>query len=118
MRKNLHFKLGGCIIDYIPLESVVDNDSLEALSANNRIIIMVDIFKLSWKDVLSALVSAIIGGIFAMGVYVLKIGNIFSIDIHSMINVGAIALITGIVALIQAFLTTSDGNVVGLIPTK
>ena len=119
MNKKLARNWEYAILDTVPTAFEMDNFSRkDRLLVNIRIKNMTDLFKLNWKDVLNALAAAVVGGVLAMIFYVLKVGDIFGVDFHSMINVGAIALLTGVASLIQTFFTTSSGNFVGILPTK
>lgn len=69
------------------------------------------LFKLNWIDVKSALVSGVITGILAIAGYIIGVGDVFAIDVHAMVNVGALALLTSVVSIIKSLLTTSTGTV-------
>lgn len=71
-----------------------------------------------WTKIKSALVSLSLAGILAGALYILGIGNIFQIDIHSLLNVIAIAVLVGIVSLIKSGGTTKKGNFAGAIRVK
>lgn len=73
---------------------------------------MSSIFSLKWKDVVGALVSAVIVGILG---YLLSVGDVFKLDYHSIVN---IAVMTGATSLLKALLTNSQGNFVGVLPVK
>ena len=72
------------------------------------------LFTLSWINIKSALVSGIIMGILAIAAYIIGVGNIFTLDFHTLINAGVLAALVTIVSLIKSFLTTSRGSVVGV----
>jgi len=67
-----------------------------------------------WISIKSALVSGVITAILAIAGYIIGVGDIFKIDVHALINVGALALLTTLVSLIKASLTTSAGTVGGI----
>lgn len=69
-------------------------------------------------NVKSALVSAFLTAILALAGYVLGVGDVFKIDVHALINVGALSTLTALVSLIKAFLTTDKGNFVGAVEIK
>lgn len=71
-----------------------------------------------WIKIKSALVSLFLAGVLAGALYILGIGNIFQIDIHSLLNVIAIAILVGIVSLIKSGGTTSSGKFVGAVRIK
>ena len=105
------------IIDYIPLEFGMDNPFPEALLVNIKI--MSNIFTLeNLKKVANALAIAVVIGLGSAIAYVLKIGDLFSINIHSLANVFGLAVLGGIGALITSFLTTRQGNLIGIFPVK
>ena len=72
------------------------------------------IFTISWTNVKSALVSGIIMGILAIAAYIIGVGNIFTLDFHSLLNAGVLSALVTIVSLIKSFLTTSSGSVAGV----
>jgi hypothetical protein len=73
---------------------------------------------ISWINVKSALVSALITAVLAIAGYIIGVGNIFEIDVHAMANVGALSALTAIVSIVKSFLTTSSGNFVGTVAVK
>lgn len=75
---------------------------------------MSTIFTISWTNMKSAIVSGILAAIVSMAVYVIGLGDIFKTDLHSLINIGAISLLTTIVSLLKSFMTTSSGSFLGL----
>ena len=68
---------------------------------------------MNFTNIKSAIVSGIITGILGMAGYIIGVGDIFKIDVHSILNVGAISALTVIVSLIKASLTTPQGNIAG-----
>lgn len=74
--------------------------------------------QITFTNVKSALVTAFLTAILALAGYVLGVGDIFKIDVHAFINVGALSLLTAIVSIIKSFLTTPDGNFVGVVNIK
>ena len=73
---------------------------------------MSNLFRLNWKEVGSAVATA---GVVAIIGYVLKVGNIFILDWHMLLNT---AVLTGCGCLLTSFLTTGDGKLVGVFPVK
>ena len=71
-----------------------------------------NIFKLKARDWAGATVSAVLVAVIG---YVLKIGDVFILDWHTIVN---IAVMAGLASLIKNLLTTEDGNFVGLIQIK
>ena len=98
-------------IDYIPLEFGMDNPLPEDLLVNIQ-------NNMDLKQVGSALAIAIVIGVGAAIAYVLKVGDIFAIDVHSLVNVFALAVLGGVGSLISSFLTTKKGNFAGAFPVK
>ena len=62
----------------------------------------------------SALVSGVIMGILSGLIYIVGIGDIFALNLKSLINVVAIAIATSIVSFIKSSLTSSDGTFAGV----
>lgn len=73
------------------------------------------IFTLSWTNVKSALITALLTAVLAMGAYVLGIGDIFKIDWKAITNIGVLSLITAIVSIIKSLLTTDKGKFLGAV---
>ena len=63
----------------------------------------------------SALVSTVIAGILAGAMYVVGVGDVFAIEIKALINVFSLAALSGVVSLIKAGLTTTQGDFVGAV---
>ena len=66
----------------------------------------------------SALVSGVITGVLGIAGYIIGVGDVFNLDVHTLINVGALSALTTAVSLIKSFLTTENGNFVGTINIK
>lgn len=62
----------------------------------------------------SALVSGILMAILAIAMYIIAVGDVFSIDARVLINTGVMALLTSVVSLIKSILTTPSGKVAGI----
>ncbi len=71
-----------------------------------------NIFNLNWRDLVSAVVS---GVLMATSAYISSLADIFTVNFHQLLS---IALGTGLVSLMKAFLTTSQGQFVGAIKIK
>lgn len=67
------------------------------------------------QKIKSALVSGVLTAILAGAGYVLSVGDIFKVDVHSLSNVLALSLLTAIVSLIKSFSTTNEGNFIGVV---
>lgn len=69
-------------------------------------------FKLKWRDVWGAVVNA---GLVALLGYVVMVGDVFALDWRTLVNATALAAAA---TLLQALLTTRDGDFVGVVPVK
>lgn len=69
---------------------------------------------LSWINIKSALVSGVITTVLGIAGYIIGVGDIFKLDTHTLLNVGALAGLTTIVSIIKSFLTTETGSVAGV----
>ena len=79
------------------------------------------IFKLGWVNVKSALVYGLLSAILAIGMYMLSVGSVFSLDFHELINAGVFGFLGVIISLVKNLLTTNSGNFLGaveVIPNK
>ena len=66
----------------------------------------------------SALVSGVITGVLGVAGYIIGVGDIFKLDVHTLVNVGALAALTTIVSLVKSFLTTPAGNFAGVVVVR
>lgn len=73
---------------------------------------------LSWVEVKSALVYAVLSAVLATLMYVIGIGDIFKIEMKALINIGVMSLFVGITSIIKNFLTSSSGKFLGAIQVK
>ncbi len=62
----------------------------------------------------SALVSTVLMAVITVAGYIIGLGDIWKIDVHTLINLGVVSLLTGLVSLIKNYLTTENGTVAGL----
>ena len=76
------------------------------------------LFKLSWTEIKSALVYALLTALAAMLAYIVGLGDIFSISIKPLVNIGAMSLAVGILSVIKNLLTTSEGDFLGAVKVK
>lgn len=72
------------------------------------------IFTLNLASFKSALISTLLMVVVAMAGYIIGLGDIFSIDLKVLTNIGVMALLTGIVSLIKNFLTSDSGKFAGI----
>jgi len=71
-------------------------------------------FTLNGASFKSALVSAILLAVLAILAYIIGLGDLWKIDLRTLVNIGGIALATGIVSLIKNFLTSNNGSFLGI----
>lgn len=79
---------------------------------------MTNIYNISWVEVKGALVSGILMAILVVLIQMIQVGNIFSLDWKSLLNVGIFAFITSIVSFLKSFLTNKTGKFIGKIQVK
>ena len=72
----------------------------------------------TWTDFKGAIVSGLLTAVLTMGVYIVQIGNIFEINVHNLVNIGAMAGITSIVSLLKSSLTNQNGKFLGTVEVK
>lgn len=69
---------------------------------------------LSWVNVKSALVYGVVMGVVAVVFYMVKIGTVFALDWHVMLDAFVYGVLTSVV---KNILTTNEGNFLGSIST-
>lgn len=69
---------------------------------------------MTFVQVKSAVVSGVIAGVLGVAMYVVGVGDLFKLDVHSIVNVFALAVLTTVVSLLKAVVTTSTGTVAGV----
>jgi hypothetical protein len=69
-------------------------------------------------NIKQALVMGLVAGVLATIGYVLQVGDVFSIDVHALVNVFALALLTAVSAFLTNLGTTSRGNFLGAVNIK
>ncbi len=79
---------------------------------------MSGLFNLNWTDIKSAVVTVVLTAVLAGIGYVIGIGDVFSVDIHTLTNIVSLSLLTGVVSIIKALLTTKSGNFVGSVSIR
>jgi len=50
--------------------------------------------------------------------YVLKVGDVFAIDVHALVNVFALGGLTAVSAFLTNLMTTKEGNFLGAVNIK
>lgn len=73
---------------------------------------MSNIFRWSVKDVVGAAISAVLVAVIG---YVLMVGDVFALDFRTVVNTGIMA---GLGSLAKSFLTSSEGEFLGLVGVK
>lgn len=73
-----------------------------------------NIFSINWTNIKSAFISIVLTAVLAIAVYIVGVGDIFTLDAHKMANIGALSVLTGLISLIKSFLTTDNGRFLGL----
>ena len=76
------------------------------------------IFTLNLASFKSALISAVLMAVIAIAGYVIGLGDLWKIDLHSLTNIGVMALLTGIVSLIKNYLTSNSGTFAGIVKVE
>jgi len=69
-------------------------------------------------QVKSALVSTVLMAVLGLATYILGVGDVFALDFHTLVNVGAVSLLTGIVSLVKALLSNEEGDFLGVVKIK
>lgn len=72
-------------------------------------------FNVTWVNIKSALISAFVTAVLGMAGYVIGVGDVFKLDGHALINVGALSALTAIVSILKAFFTTEKGEFLGVV---
>lgn len=72
------------------------------------------LFTLNLTNIRGALVSGVLTAILAIAGYIIGVGDLFKIDVHALVNVGALSALTAVVSLIKSFLTTNEGKAAGI----
>lgn len=68
--------------------------------------------RLNWKDVSDAVITALIVALLG---YVLKVGDVFALDFHAIVNIAVMACAG---SLLKALMTTDTGQFAGAIRVK
>lgn len=79
---------------------------------------MSKIFRVSWVDVLDALVFGLLTGLVVIGTEMIAAKTIWGLDWRTLLNSGVIAFVGVITAFIKTLLTTSTGKFAGVIKIK
>ena len=84
----------------------IDFQDLEDYQINKK--------NIMWTKIKSALVSGVLSAILAGAMYITGLGDVFAIDVHALINIVALAVLTTVVSLLKAGITTDAGTVAGI----
>ena len=74
----------------------------------------VPMFTINKTNIVNALVTVVLTGVLAVAVYIVGLGDIFKIDSHTLINIGVLSILNGVISLIKNFLTTEKGKFLGV----
>ena len=75
--------------------------------------------KITLASVLNALTIGLVAGVLSLVLYFLKVGTVFGIDFHSMVNVFALAVFGAIVPFLQSLLVSPvTGKFAGTLKVK
>jgi len=77
-----------------------------------------DGFTINWTDIKQALSLVVVTIVIQACAYIISVGSIFSISWHALVDASTIPALVLIVSLLSSFLTTSQGNFVGLLKVK
>ncbi len=92
-----------------------DEDGFDwSANPNNKNKNMNGIGTLSWINVKSALVFGVIVGIGAIIVYTFKVGDIFKLDWHTLVNSFYFGFAGVFLSLVKSLITTNSGSVGGV----
>lgn len=69
---------------------------------------------ITFNVIKSAFVSLVLMALLQVAGYLISLGDLWKIDVHTLVNISVISLATGLVSLIKNVLTTDNGNFVGL----
>jgi hypothetical protein len=70
------------------------------------------ILNMNWRDLGNAVATAVVVAVLE---YILKLGNVFSVDVHTIVNS---AVMSGIGVILVTLGSTNQGNLVGLFPVS
>lgn len=62
----------------------------------------------------SALISGLLMGFLGVAGYIVSVGDVFKLDIHALVNVLVLSILTTLVSLIKSGLTTTSGTFAGI----
>ena len=65
-------------------------------------------------NIKSALISGVLMTILAIATYILSVGDIFSVDGKTMVNIGVMSLLTAIVSFVKSSFTSDAGKFAGI----
>lgn len=65
-------------------------------------------------NIKSALISGVLMTVLAIATYILSVGDIFSVDGKTMVNIGIMSLLTAIVSFVKSSFTSDAGKFAGI----
>lgn len=95
--------------DTEPVDSSELSDKTNNKMSNN----LNGLFMIDWMNFKSALISGLITGVLGIAGYIIGVGDIFKLDVHTLLNVFSLSALTTVVSILKSFLTTNAGNFVG-----
>lgn len=75
-------------------------------------------FTITWSNIKGALISGLLMALLGILSYVIDAKSIFSVNIETLANIGAIAFLTSLVSAIKSLLTNDNGDFVGVVKVK
>jgi len=76
------------------------------------------LFRISWSNIKSAFIYALLILIIEILVYIIGVGSVFKIEWKSLIDAGLLPMFIFAVSILKNFLTTSKGNFLGFVKVK
>ncbi len=73
---------------------------------------------MDFTNIKSALVSVGLAVVLATAGYIISLGDVFKIEIHTFINVAVMAALVGVVSLVKSYMTDENGKFAGVTQIK
>lgn len=65
-------------------------------------------------NIKSALISGVLMAILGVATYVIGVGDVFSADGHTIVNIAVLAVLTSFVSFVKSILTSTEGTFAGV----
>lgn len=75
-------------------------------------------FTIGLTELKSAFIFALVTATVAVIIYILSVGDVYKLDHHQLVNIGALSFLNGVLSLLKNFLTTNSGKFMGLVKVK